>query len=100
MSRKSLNKFSEEVTSGLRPDLEGDKVPLWADGRNVVFEDGGVRPAPGRYSVAAKLQSLPPNGAVETIIGGKNTIFWGTSAVGGTSGKLTSGAGSETVGVY
>lgn len=88
MSRKSLNKFSDEITSGLRPDLEGDKVPLWADGGNVVFEDGGVRPSLGRYSIAKKLQGLPPSGLIETIIGGKNTLFWGTADPDGVNGKL------------
>lgn len=35
------------LSSGLFPGLLGDAAPLWIDGRNVVFENGGIRKAFG-----------------------------------------------------
>ncbi|KKK74295.1 hypothetical protein LCGC14_2885190, partial [marine sediment metagenome] len=88
MARKSLGKFSQEIPTGLFPDIEADKSPLWADGRNVLFEDGGARPTLGRIVIAIKTQAHPGTGLIEMIQGAKKTLFWGTPKVGTDNGKL------------
>ncbi len=88
MARKSLGKFSQEIPTGLFPDIEADKSPLWADGRNVLFEDGGTRPTLGRIVIAIKTQAHPGTGLIEMIQGAKKTLFWGTPKVGTDNGKL------------
>jgi hypothetical protein len=37
----------DAIASGLMPGIPEDKVPLWADARNVIFDKYGARPAPG-----------------------------------------------------
>ena len=81
--RKTLVQFSEEVISGVNPDLGGapDKAPLWVDGRNVVFEDGQVRPMVGQFIYAGLPDDcigLPGTGITEIIQGGAKVLFWGS----------------------
>jgi len=66
-----------EILSGLHPSLPFDEAPLWQEGENVIFRDGGVRPAIGSVILFNRLESDPAVGGQEAIIGGNKYIFWG-----------------------
>lgn len=51
------------VSTGLFPGVGQDKVPLWKDARNVIFDRYGARPSPGYGNVRIE------NGLFDTIPG-------------------------------
>lgn len=94
MALKSFGQVSKEIPSGIFPDLESDKVPLWLDSSNVYFTDGGVRPIPGQFVAANKLQPLAGTGLIELVQAGEKVVFWGTP---GPEGHLYRWAEGEAV---
>lgn len=79
MATKPLWTAKDLVAGGLSPSLPFDKIPLWADGSNVVFQQGGVRPFASQVQLAAKLSTARPLGAMEMSLSGTRALFWGTA---------------------
>ena len=73
-----LVRFDKEIPSGIHPSLANAKVPLWVDGRNVIFFEEAIQPAPGQFQLAAKAEVGRVIGAIESLIDGKDNVFFGT----------------------
>ena len=78
MTRRLARLPSELVRSGITPSLENDVPPLWVDGGNVVFRDGGIRPEPGQFKLFDKLQKKPVIGVNEMVRDGNKILYWGS----------------------
>jgi hypothetical protein len=76
--KKLLDINREMVSSGLHPSLPNQQVPIWKTGRNVVFQDLGVRPAAGQGNLFAKPSGLAGLGILERVFSGTRNLFWGT----------------------
>lgn len=65
----------DALASGIYPSLSGEAAPLWVNGENVIFDNGGVRKAPGLLGVA----NLParPTGMRATVADGEPRLFVG-----------------------
>lgn len=70
-------KIREEVGTGLHPSLPQDRVPFWADGSNVHFNDGVVQPFPGQVVLLNKLANKPVHGMAEVLVDTEKFLFWG-----------------------
>ncbi len=68
----------EQLDSGLHPSLPHDRVPLWADGLNVTFNEQAVQPFPGQFSIFSKLDSSPVKGMYEVQVEGEKILYWGS----------------------
>lgn len=77
MSERLL-KLDEAIASGLHPSLPQDQVPLWVDGRNIVFREKSVQPHPGQFVLLNKISPSPGLGVIELEVGGVPNLFWGT----------------------
>jgi len=66
------------LMSGIVPSLPGAEPPLWVDGKNVVFRERSIRPEPGQFSMLEKIEKSPVVGILETLVGGRPLLYWGT----------------------
>ena len=73
-----IARFDREIPTGLHPSLPNAKIPLWVDGRNVIFFENAVQPSPGQFQLAAKAEVGRVIGAIESLIDGKDNVFFGT----------------------
>lgn len=73
-----LLRADEQIVAGLEPSSPLDSKVLWADGRNVVFKEHSVQPIPGEALLVSKLEVAPGRGALELLVNGVPTLFWGT----------------------
>jgi hypothetical protein len=67
------------VRVGLRPDEVYSDDTVWADGENVVFSDGAVRPTLSQNYFLAQGVSRPITCIEEVLIAGERYLFWGNS---------------------
>jgi hypothetical protein len=67
----------DAVISGLHPGTGNSQIPLWAEGSNVVFKDGGVKPAPLQSLVFNKGTGLLGNGVRTIDNDGAEALVWG-----------------------
>lgn len=74
---QSLGKLTsgQLLTSGLFPALEGEAPPLWADGRNVTFDNEGIRKAYGLLGL--QTLSYRPTGLKTTYASNEARAFVG-----------------------
>ena len=77
---QSIGAFVEEVDSGIYPGVPQTKVPLWIDGSNVVFREGGIKPWPPARLLAQKISAEEVRGMISQSIDGEPTAFWGTAS--------------------
>lgn len=78
MSRNRLADLSENINSGIYRDPGNDRVPLWADGKNIVFDPAGPRPVHGFSRLTlSRPTSIPIRGQIQARIGSKDYIFFG-----------------------
>lgn len=82
MTERTLARLEQELISGIHPDFPNALVPLWANGRDIVFEQNGPRPVqgvrqaakiPGRLPVRFVLQHSTPTPAA--FVANKNHIY-------------------------
>jgi len=67
------------IRTGVKPDEQFSEETLWADGRNVVFSDGAVRPVLPQFPFMNPSTRVPITGAVEATMAGVPNLFWGTT---------------------
>lgn len=73
-----LADLSDNINTGIFKDPANDRVPLWADGKNIVFDPEGPRPVDGfTRLVLSKPTSLPVRGMLQAKMGGKEYVFFG-----------------------
>lgn len=77
MSRQRLADLTENISSGVFKDPANDRVPLWADGRNIVFDREGPRPVYGFSQYFSKPASKPVRGVLQAWITGQQYVFFG-----------------------
>lgn len=78
MSRQRLADFTKQINSGIYKDPANNLVPLWSDGKNIVFDPEGPRPVHGFSSLALnKPAGLPVRGMIQSWITGNKYIFFG-----------------------
>jgi len=65
------------VISGLHPGTGNSQIPLWADGSNIVFKDGAVKPAPLQSLIFNKGTGLLGNGVRSIDNDGAAALVWG-----------------------
>jgi hypothetical protein len=72
----------DQIVSGEHPGLPNQQIPLWEIGSNVLFEDRGVKPAPGQSNLFVQASSDRVTGmrALYLVIAGVTTpgLIWGT----------------------
>lgn len=74
-----LADLTENINTGIFKDPANDRVPLWSDGKNIVFDPEGPRPVDGfSQLVLSKPTSLAVRGMLQARIEGKKYIFFGT----------------------
>lgn len=70
------------LISGQHPGLPNQQIPLWERGSNVIFEDQGVKPAPGQSALFVGLDANRVTGlrALTLLISGTPTpaVVWGS----------------------
>ena len=79
MSRRRLADLSDNISSGVYKDPGNDRVPLWADGNNIVFDKEGPRPVHGFSALFSKPASQPVRGVLQAWISGGKFIFFGNA---------------------
>lgn len=67
-----------EIFTGIHPSLPPNVAPLWVDGRNVLFQELGVRPDVGQSFFIPKLQKAPVIGMLEMRQDEKRVLYYGT----------------------
>lgn len=78
MSRQQLGDFTEVLNSGIFLDPGNDAVPLWADGKNIVFDAEGPRPVHGFSRIVLdRPTDNPIRGMLQAKVGTKDYIFFG-----------------------
>jgi hypothetical protein len=76
---KEFQSITQEIATGLAPDIGSAAVPLWEDGENVIFQEGAVQPAPGQYLILPKPQSSIVRGITDARFSdGTRNLFLGT----------------------
>lgn len=75
MNRLAKISQGELLASGIFPGLIGEGAPLWSDGENITFEDGGVRKSHGLLGLADL--SAIPTGAKSTVAEGEARLYLG-----------------------
>ena len=73
-----LHKITEELQTGVFPDLKGRRTPLWLDGSNLYFEDKAIKGGLGQYLVFNPSDQSEVLGIATINISGTPTIFYGT----------------------
>ena len=68
----------EGVRVGIRPDEVYSDETVWADGRNVVFSSGSVRPTLSQSYFIAQGTKRPVTCIQEALIDGVKHLFWGS----------------------
>jgi hypothetical protein len=68
------------VRVGIRPDEAYADETVWADGRNVVFSSGSVRPTLSQHYLLTQGTKRPVTGMQEILIDGDKCLFWGSGA--------------------
>lgn len=69
----------ELINSGLHPSLPPNVSPLWQDGRNVIFRDGGVRPEVGQSVYFKRTEKAPVRGMLELRQDLHRKLYYGTN---------------------
>lgn len=78
MARSTLWNPTDKINSGIFLDPANDRVPLWADGKNIVFDPQGPRPVDGfSRMVLSRPSSKPIRGMLQAWIEGKKYVFFG-----------------------
>lgn len=79
--KDSLAKIIQEIPTGLKPSLSPEGIPLWIDGRNVIFQEKCVQPIPGQYALFTKPEQAPVRGCLEFRPASADVkwIVWGTA---------------------
>ena len=83
------------LASGIYPGLLADAAPLWTDGKNVVFENGGVRKVRGLLGLGNL--SGTPTGLRSAIAAGERRCFVG---VGDKAYGFRTGDGLTEIGSF
>ena len=79
MSRRILQNLTENINTGVFLDPTNDRIPLWANGRNIVFDKEGPRPVHGfSRLVLDKPTERPIRGMKQQWTGEEQYIFFGT----------------------
>lgn len=75
-----LAQITEDLASGLWPDLPLRSPPLWADGRNIYFEQGKLNGGLGESLLFNPSDRSEVLGITTSVIDGEKTIIYGTGA--------------------
>lgn len=94
--------IGDQLSSGIYPGQSADAAPLWADGENVIFDEGGIRKNYGLLSLTAI--AARPTGLISTVASTERRAYIGagTSAYRyRTSDGLTNiGGFASSGGIY
>lgn len=92
----------DTLAGGIFPGLAGEAGPLWRDAENVIFDNGGIRKAPGLLGLANLAAS--PTGLKATVTSTESRVFVGagTSAYRyrSSDGLTNIGSFAASGGVY
>lgn len=75
---EKLVDVKQGVRVGIRPDEQYADETVWADGRNVVFSTGSVRPTLSQSYFIAQSTKVPITCLQEILIDGVKHLFWGS----------------------
>lgn len=78
MSRQRLADLSENINTGIYKDPGNDRVPLWSDGKNIVFDPEGPRPVHGFSRMTfSQPTNNPIRGMLQAWVDGNKYVFFG-----------------------
>lgn len=66
------------IESGIVPSLHPLNVPLWADGRNVIFQDGSVQSAQGNIEIFNSVATTNIMGVQDALVSNTPNLLYGT----------------------
>jgi len=74
--KKIFELTPQHMQAGLMPDLPEGRSPL-RDGRNLTFEGGAAKPAPGQFLLFTRSETGPVLGINSQLVGANHVLVWG-----------------------